>query len=105
MPVFLSLWYIISRGIQAGRTGELAAVTSVPPRWYPERVEPTSVPRQAMTVTLTLSPDEERRLTERAALVGQDLPGYLRRLIREDLEAERPAKSQTFAEALAPVHE
>ena len=58
-----------------------------------------------MTVTLTLSPDEERRLTERAALVGQDLPGYLRRLIREDLEAERPAKSQAFAEALAPVHE
>jgi hypothetical protein len=58
-----------------------------------------------MTVTIDLSPDEERRLQERAAQRGQDLTAYLRRLIREDLEAAKPAQGRTFAEILAPVHE
>jgi hypothetical protein len=58
-----------------------------------------------MTITIDLSPDEERRLQERAAQLGQDLPAYLRRLIREDLDATAPARSRTFAEILAPVHE
>ena len=58
-----------------------------------------------MTITIDLSPDEERRLQERAAQLGQDLPTYLRRLIREDLDAALPARGRTFAEILAPVHE
>jgi hypothetical protein len=58
-----------------------------------------------MTVTIDLSPEEERRLQERAAQLGQDLPAYLRRLIREDLDAAVPAQGRTFAEILAPVHE
>jgi hypothetical protein len=58
-----------------------------------------------MTVTIDLSPDEERRLHERAARVGQDLTGYLRGLIRDDLEAAPPTRGRTFAEILAPVHE
>jgi hypothetical protein len=58
-----------------------------------------------MTVTIDLSPDEERRLQERAAQLGQDLTAYLHRLIRENLDATPPARSRTFAEILAPVHE
>lgn len=58
-----------------------------------------------MTVTIDLSPDEERRLQERAVQLGQDLTGYVRRLIREDLEGASPARGRTFAEILAPVHE
>ena len=58
-----------------------------------------------MTVTIDLSPEEERRLQERAAQFGQDLTAYLRRLIQEDLEAASPAKGRTFAAILAPVHE
>ena len=56
-----------------------------------------------MTVTIELSGDEERRLAERAARLGQDLDAYLRRLIRADLEVE--GTGRTFAEILAPVHE
>lgn len=58
-----------------------------------------------MTVLIELSPEEERRLRERAARLGQDLNGYLRRLIREDLEAGAPVEPRTFAEILAPVRE
>jgi hypothetical protein len=58
-----------------------------------------------MKVTIDLSPDEERQLLERAARLGQDLAACFRRLIREDLDAASPAKDQTFAEILAPVHE
>jgi hypothetical protein len=58
-----------------------------------------------MIITIDLSPDEERRLQERAAQLGQDLTAYLRRLIREDLDVASPAKGRTFAEILASVHE
>ena len=58
-----------------------------------------------MTVTIDLSPDEERQLHERASQLGQDLRGYLHQLIREDLEAAPRARGRTFAEILAPVHE
>jgi hypothetical protein len=77
----------------------------MPPWWYAGRVDPTSVSRQVMTVTIDLSPDEERRLHERAAQLGQDLTSYLHRLIQEDLEAVQPARGRTFAEVLAPIHE
>jgi hypothetical protein len=58
-----------------------------------------------MTVTIDLTPDEERRLQERAAQHGQDLPAYLHQLIRENLDAAPPASSRTLAEVLAPVRE
>jgi hypothetical protein len=59
-----------------------------------------------MTVSIDLSPDEERRLQERASQLGQDVAGYLRRLIRENLDSTRPAtEGQTFAKLLAPVHQ
>lgn len=58
-----------------------------------------------MTVTIELSPDEERRLQERAAQLGQDVTAYVRLLIREDLEVGSSQKRRTFAEILSPVHE
>lgn len=58
-----------------------------------------------MTVTVELSPDEERRLQERAAQLGQDVTAYIQRLIREDLKGGSSAQCRTFAEILAPVHE
>lgn len=57
-----------------------------------------------MTVTIDLSPDEERRLQERASQLGQDLTAYLHTIIRENLEPPS-ASTRTFAEILAPVHD
>src|SRR3712207_4273962 len=70
--------------------------------------------RQAMTITIHLSPEEERKLAEQAAQNGQDPTSYVHRLIAEALEVEPsaangPSVSQearpTLAEILAPVHE
>jgi hypothetical protein len=58
-----------------------------------------------MTVTIELSPDEERRLQERAARLGEDVTSYVHRLVRDDLEAGPAPGRRTFAEILAPVHE
>jgi hypothetical protein len=58
-----------------------------------------------MTVTIDLTPDEEQRLSERAARQGQDVTAYVRRLIREDLTSAPAPGRRTIAEVLAPVHE
>ncbi len=58
-----------------------------------------------MTVTIDLTPDEERRLRERAERLGQELTSYLRRLVRQDLQASPPTEGMSFGEILAPVHE
>jgi predicted transcriptional regulator len=50
-----------------------------------------------MTITITLTPDEERRLTERAARCGQDLTIYVQKLIEKDIRGPRTAD-----EALEP---
>jgi len=47
-----------------------------------------------MSLTINLSPDQERRLLERAARNGQDVTAYVHRLIERDIE--------DAAEALAP---
>jgi hypothetical protein len=53
-----------------------------------------------MTITITLSPDEEKRLLERASLSGQDVEGYIHRLIERHIKA-----SDTLAALLAPVRQ
>jgi hypothetical protein len=50
-----------------------------------------------MTITITLSPEEERRLAERAAWLGQDLTVYVQKLIKKDIRSPRLAM-----EALEP---
>ena len=50
-----------------------------------------------MSITIQLSADEEKRLAERAARSGRDLPGYVHLLIERDIQA-RPSVD----EALAP---
>jgi hypothetical protein len=76
-----------------------------PSKWYSGRANPPNLSRPVMTVTIDLSPDEERRLHERASQLGQDLTGYLQQLIREDLGVAPPRRGRTLAEILAPVHE
>ena len=41
-----------------------------------------------MTITINLSPEQERRLAERAARAGQDVTGYVHHLIDRDIDAE-----------------
>jgi hypothetical protein len=41
-----------------------------------------------MTITITLRPEQERRLAERAARAGQDVDAYVHQLIDRDLDAE-----------------
>jgi hypothetical protein len=53
-----------------------------------------------MTMTLRLSPEEEKKLMERASESGQDVTSYVQRLIARDIE-----RAETFAELLAPIHE
>jgi len=52
-----------------------------------------------MTITIDLSPEEERRLFERAARNGEDVGSFLRGLIAREIQT--PAMS--LDEALAPV--
>ena len=53
-----------------------------------------------MSITIRLSPNEEKRLAERAALSGRDLPGYIQLLIERDLHV-----APTLDEVLAPVRQ
>ena len=41
-----------------------------------------------MTITITLRPEQERRLAARAARAGQDVDAYVHHLIARDLDAE-----------------
>jgi hypothetical protein len=51
-----------------------------------------------MTVTISLPPEAERKLAERAAASGQDVPAYVHQLIQKDID------QPSFAELFAPVH-
>jgi hypothetical protein len=50
-----------------------------------------------MTITINLSSEQERRLAERAARSGQDITGYIYRLIDRELD------EQDLDTILAPV--
>ena len=50
-----------------------------------------------MTITITLTPEDEHRLTERAARLGQDLTIYVQNLIERDIRTP-----QSASEALEP---
>ena len=47
-----------------------------------------------MSITISLSPEEEKRLRERAARAGQDVAAYVRQLIHREIHG--------VSEALAP---
>lgn len=51
-----------------------------------------------MTITISLSPEAEKKLFERAARSGQDVAGYIHRLIEKDIQA--PA---SLDDVLAPI--
>jgi hypothetical protein len=52
-----------------------------------------------MAITITLPPEEEKKLAKRASASGQDVKSYVHQLIRKDIE------QLSFAELFAPVHE
>lgn len=63
-------------------------------------MEPNPLPSAEMTITLRLSPDEEKKLLERATESGQDVTSYVRQLIQCDI-----SKPVSLSEILAPVRE
>ena len=63
-------------------------------------MEPTAAERTEVTVKLSLTPEEERKLIARATEKGQDVANYLRGLVEEDLN-----RTPTLSEILAPIHE
>ncbi len=52
-----------------------------------------------MTITIDLKPEEERRLSERAAQNGEDVVTLIHRLIVREIQGPAP----TLDEVLAPV--
>jgi hypothetical protein len=53
-----------------------------------------------MTITLRLSPEEEKKLLERATESGQDVASYVQRLVQHDIK-----QPPSLGELLAPIHE
>jgi hypothetical protein len=41
-----------------------------------------------MTITISLSPEQEKRIAERAAQAGQEVAAYIHQLIDHDIQAE-----------------
>ena len=58
-----------------------------------------------MSITISLTPDEERKLLERAARNGQDMTAYVHRLIERDIkdvdEALAPFRSQVAGSGIS----
>jgi hypothetical protein len=54
-----------------------------------------------MTLTLTLSPEKESRLAERARLAGLPLDEYALRVLDADAEAVTPQVARTGADLIA----
>jgi hypothetical protein len=63
-------------------------------------MEPNPLPTAEMTITPRLSPEEERKLLERATESGQDVPSHVRHLIQCHI-----SKPMSLSEILAPVRE
>jgi hypothetical protein len=61
--------------------------------------------RLIMTISITLTPDQERRLEELAQQSGKDPANYVSDMVTAHLEGERAKSQKTFEEILAPVWE
>lgn len=58
-----------------------------------------------MPITVTMTAERERKLREKAALVGLDLESYLIRLIEREMDLGSPMDQHTFDAIVAPVRE
>jgi len=58
-----------------------------------------------MTISITLTPDQERRLQELAHQSGKDPSNYVSDMITAHLERVKPQGQKAFEEILAPVWE
>jgi predicted DNA-binding protein len=79
-------------------------------------MEASNEVRKAMTITLHLPPETERKLQEWAARTGQTVEGYVQDLVERVVRgtngaaqatetAASRAGEKTLAEILAPIHE
>src|SRR6476659_2995586 len=57
-------------------------------RTYLEGIVPSTQATREMTITISLSPEQEKRLAERAAQAGQEVAAYVYQLIDHDIQAE-----------------
>jgi plasmid stability protein len=72
------------------------------------RIHTAINPSTGMTLTLSLPPDMEQKLRERAALVGQTLEGFVRQLLEREVQegnGTRATPTAALDEILRPVHE
>jgi predicted transcriptional regulator len=58
-----------------------------------------------MTITITLSPDQEQKLEELARQRGKDPSAYLRDMVAAYLEVAGSSGDKTFEEILRPIWE
>src|SRR4051794_3846323 len=89
-----------TRGKSTDRRGSQRSVRFPPLRYTTSNSRAYSIrifvveSRRAMTFTISLPPDAEERLKQRAAAAGQDLPRYI-----EDVLAKELAAPLSLAEA------
>jgi hypothetical protein len=58
-----------------------------------------------MSISITLTPSEERKLAELARAMGKDPAGYAHDVVSAFLSAADEAGTRTFEEILAPIWE
>jgi hypothetical protein len=58
-----------------------------------------------MTISITLTPEQERQLEELARQSGKDTSAYINELVTAYLEGVTPKREKTFEEILAPIWE
>jgi hypothetical protein len=58
-----------------------------------------------MTISITLTPDQERQLEELARHSGKDLSAYVNDVVIAYLDGVQPKGEKTFPEILAPIWE
>ena len=55
-----------------------------------------------MTISITLTPDQERKLEELANQSGKDPSSYVSDMVTAHLDGDRANREKTFEEILAP---
>ena len=58
-----------------------------------------------MTISITLTPDQERQLEELARQSGKDTSAYVNDVLTAYLEGVTPRRERMFEEILAPIWE
>lgn len=78
---------------------------SLEPSLYDKLVrgEPSPQPRRIMTISITLTPDQERKLAELAREHGKDPSAHVHEVVAAYLNVAGQKGDKTFEEILAPI--